>query len=95
MQNSHIRLFFGVMALFLALSGCAAPTTAPAAGEQRPPACLSAKTARVLSSIQSSPKRAFAIDELLIGEPKTVTAVSTGITGKIGVDFETPANTAG
>lgn len=36
----------------------------------------------------------FAIGEILLGEPKTVTAVSSGVTGELAVDFDTPANTA-
>jgi polyisoprenoid-binding protein YceI len=54
---------------------------------------FSADSTRFTIDPQQSEAR-FAIDELLLGEPKTVTAVSSGVTGEIGVDFETPANTA-
>lgn len=93
MQIFRIRLVFGITALFLVLSGCAAPGTAPAA--EATPAGMSFSAGSTRFAIDPAQSEArFAIDELLLGEPKTATAVSTGITGEIGVDFETLGNTA-
>jgi polyisoprenoid-binding protein YceI len=81
------------MALLLALGGCAAPGTDPTTEAMPAGMSFSADSTRFTIDPQQSEAR-FAIDELLLGEPKTVTAVSSGVTGEIGVDFETPANTA-
>ncbi len=85
------RLLF-LLAFALSLAGCGAANSVPEA-TPTPAMPFSATSTRFVLDPGQSMAR-FSIDEVLLGEPTTVTAVSSGVTGEIGVDFETPGKTA-
>lgn len=74
-------------------AACASPAASPLA-ETTPAAMPFSDSSTRLQIDPGQSKASFAIDEILLGEPATVTATSSGVTGEIAVDFAAPGDTA-
>lgn len=91
--RTFFRSLLFALPLLLLLAACGASGEGPVAtpGPQGMPFPAGATRFALVPAETSA---SFAIDEILLGEPKTVTAVSSGITGELAIDFDNPANTA-